>query len=790
MKCSASITIAKVSDGSPAPFTRQIWISSKNKPARPDGNGSQVPAGWNLVIPPRESGESIWTSVSPIDVVDGVYKYTTWSEPSAVTPDSVATIIVQWKWGSSDKVAPDAESSVITIGNTILSINGQAVTLPASDDSDWSDTIPEQPAGLDYLWKREWRYANATHEAGWEYFCVSGMQGVEGSYSGIGYVIAGHTITFSGLDKDDKPTLASFRVPINGEAVLFQSASFTLSNAYDRYFLVAHWETQVGSISMCYMKPYSETDSSGSTSYRMKWIDLDDNEIKATSYSKAYVLADIRMDGASIKSVTLCSPTEQKAYENDYFMSILSDKSMTDINTIAKAMDIERVFEKVAALNAFIDKLFANEIHIMPGGYISSKGYSKGDKDVPGKTGFYLESSGYAEMRNIFVKDADVSGSFHCYDGSGNVIMETATGFGSGLDISASAKYWNMKSIYDYLSPSSSAISATYGGSSRYIRRIAPHTISGFTNLSVTATASASGGNTNSNTETKNFKVPVACRLIITASYSSDSGSSGEYYYYSEGSASIKINNTSSSISTGTTSILLNAGDSVVLTATAEANVTGGSGSGSGQFVSTTGGSELSVNLEVTEEKIVIADTGSMLSDNNSSMASEIIENSDRFTSTALTFSGFNSADHIKYTDYQYMDTGTSNLMMYSTYSLNKSSSTLVYDGSTWNVSNIRKSDSFVSLECSKDSQNKTFIFNYSDMGLPVSVSLKFELTNTALTTGHILPADSDASIGLVNKPYKAIYSGSIYGSAYGYVNGNDSSRTNTSAKVWGAVAN
>lgn len=366
--------------GDPAPYARQIYTASEMKPSTPTGTAEQVPDGWNLQIPARTEKQVIWTSIAVVDVKNGQYVYGTWSEPSKYTPDqSDIALIVEWKWGASDVVNPDEENTTIALeDDTILSVNGQAVVLGTNDTS-WSKTIPEQPADKPYLWKREWQYAyigddGVEHQAGWVYYCVTGKLGVEGSYQGLGYTIAGSSIIFAGLDTDGKPTLASFRVSINGDAVAFQRKSFNITqdqsgSFHERYFLVAYWTIGVGNLALCYLVPVSETDSTGAVSYRMKWVAQDGTEIITTSIDGVsydpYVLADIKVSGASIKSVTLLNPTKLKAYETDYFMSLMAQGDMGDINTVAKALDIERVFEKVAAMEAFINKLIANSAFIL-----------------------------------------------------------------------------------------------------------------------------------------------------------------------------------------------------------------------------------------------------------------------------------------------------------------------------------------------------------------------------------------------------------------------------------------
>ena len=457
----------KGDEGDPAPYTRQIYCASEKKPDTPTETCDQVPSGWSLQIPTRTETQVHWISMGVVSVKDGVYEYSTWSEPAKYTADESGIVpIVQWKWGSSDTINPDEEDNTISLGDgTLLEVNGQAVTISQNSGTGWSNTIPAYSDDKPYLWKREWRYASEGVDAGWVYYCVTGKQGVEGSYNSLGYKIDGSSITFAGLDRDGIPSLGSFRANLGGEVVAFQRTVFTITsdldgNYHDRYFLVAHWTSTVGTLSLCYLVPVSETDDDGNTTYRMKWVAQDGTEITTTSVDGTaydpYVLADIRMvSGASIKSVTLVNPAKLKAYESDYFMTIMSQGDMTDVNAVAKALDIERVFERVAAMEAFINKLFANEItitntldvnyNISKYGSIHSSGYNKLDYTDESKKGFYLESTGYAEFSKAILKDATIESR----DSDDLPILATSKSYDPfEMAIHEEATYWKLDDLF------------------------------------------------------------------------------------------------------------------------------------------------------------------------------------------------------------------------------------------------------------------------------------------------------------------------------------------------------
>ena len=470
----------KGDEGDPAPYTRQIYCASEKKPDTPTETCDQVPSGWSLQIPTRTETQVHWISMGVVSVTDGVYEYSTWSEPAKYTADESGIVpIVQWKWGSSDTINPDEEDNTISLGDgTLLEVNGQAVTIAQNSGTGWSNTIPAYSDDKPYLWKREWRYASEGVDAGWVYYCVTGKQGVEGSYNSLGYKIDGSSITFAGLDRDGIPSLGSFRANLGGEVVAFQRTVFTITsdldgNYHDRYFLVAHWTSTVGTLSLCYLVPVSEIDDDGNTTYRMKWVAQDGTEITTTSVDGTaydpYVLADIRMvSGASIKSVTLVNPAKLKAYESDYFMTLLgsNDRNMDDINTVAKALGVERVFEKVAALEAFIDNLFANYIKIY--GALYGGGYSKYGDNINGSTGFHISADGMIQANNAILKSATIEGNIECND-DGVPIFYSTTEVGSQSVTIPSKTRWAFSNLLSSFTDSTQPQYATVDGTQRAI---------------------------------------------------------------------------------------------------------------------------------------------------------------------------------------------------------------------------------------------------------------------------------------------------------------------------------
>lgn len=433
-KAYASITITSLNDGASGKNSdevRYIYIKSSagNKPSKPSGTSQTVPDGWSLFPPSRGDGDTIYVSMAITTYSqDNIATYGSWSYPVAWTGEYIP--FVQWKWGASLTVNPDDDVSVVTVGNSIITYGDTAFAYTVNT-AEWSSTIPDRVEGCPYLWKRELDYSTNT----WLYYCVQGGNGLSGRYMSIGYkVTGGNSITFSGLDQDGLPNLNAIQLSVNGENIILPSNTFTITESHSRYVLVAVWDdTGIGGLRLCYLNPYSD-----GTNYRIQWIDEYNYEI-----SEGYALADIKISSAEITDVNMFNPKSIREYENAYFMSIMNDSDISDINVVAKALDVERVFEKVAALKAFINKLFANDIELTDSsgikGSIHSKDYSKGS--YVNKQGFFLDSSGYMELSNAILKDIILTS----YNADGSPLISTSKGYdGFSFSQNDSPTHWKV----------------------------------------------------------------------------------------------------------------------------------------------------------------------------------------------------------------------------------------------------------------------------------------------------------------------------------------------------------
>ena len=412
-KDTAIISLTATNQGANAPYQRTIFIVSQEKPARPEGNASALPEGWSLQPPPRTNNWKIWASVGYVTFgADNTPIYSEWSDPVEWTGESVLPI-VQWCWGDSPEYPPHVTKAILVIDGDIVVYSDDTETVAFIDDDDgdnWYDEIPPRENGKPYLWKREYNYQHTSEEDEWFYYPVNGIQGFDGGYQSLGYIIVGtNSVIFAGLDEDKNPTLTLIHIFIEDISYYFKSAQFTLNQKSDMFYLVATLsDTGVGALQAAYID-YVGTGSSARTA----WKDhLTDAEI-----SDGFVLAEIRMNGANIHSVTITTPRRFDAQEKIAFMEILNSGNMDDINVAAKALGVERVFQKVAALEAFINSLYVRYVNLY--GSICGGSYNSAGQHVGSGKGVYLDAQGNFKAYDAILRDVQIISE----DSSGETIF-------------------------------------------------------------------------------------------------------------------------------------------------------------------------------------------------------------------------------------------------------------------------------------------------------------------------------------------------------------------------------
>ena len=125
--------------------------------------------------------------------------------------------------------------------------------------------------------------------------------------------------------------------------------------------------------------------------------------------SYPYIIGQFYKEGTSITHAKITSPQTVQDFIISHFMEILNtaDTANYTVDTWASALGINTVFDKIAVLTAFIDKIFANTIEISAGGSIFSHFSAQGVPPLDG-AGFYLGSDGVLKAKEIEIQEGSI----------------------------------------------------------------------------------------------------------------------------------------------------------------------------------------------------------------------------------------------------------------------------------------------------------------------------------------------------------------------------------------------
>ncbi|ADY13701.1 hypothetical protein [Sphaerochaeta globosa] len=123
--------------------------------------------------------------------------------------------------------------------------------------------------------------------------------------------------------------------------------------------------------------------------------------------SDFFVLGSFMKNGDSIYDIQYVMPERSENFERSHFMDILATGDIKNINVWAQANKIDQVFQRVAVLEAFINKVFANKIEMSNNGAIYSRYTEDGAAPSDG-SGYYLAGNGEIKAKNIELQNGSI----------------------------------------------------------------------------------------------------------------------------------------------------------------------------------------------------------------------------------------------------------------------------------------------------------------------------------------------------------------------------------------------
>jgi hypothetical protein len=221
-----------------------------------------------------------------------------------------------------------------------------------------------------------------------------GPQGPPGNPGELGIYADGTTLHVKGFAEDGTLTAPFAYLYAEGARHQVNAYSETLTNDGQGYVLFD------GS-SIHFAKLTANGESK-------KWVSYNTLEEYSTSM---FVIGSFVKNNGIISDIEVLPPQRMDQFEIRHFMEILKSGDIQDINVWALANGIGTVFERIATLEAFVKKLFANQIEIMSGGSLYSRYTSDGNPPSSG-AGFYLSSSGEFKSKNVELVNGAIFSGF------------------------------------------------------------------------------------------------------------------------------------------------------------------------------------------------------------------------------------------------------------------------------------------------------------------------------------------------------------------------------------------
>jgi hypothetical protein len=282
-------------------------------------------------------------------------------------------------------------------------------------DSGWSFSIPAPEANY-YIWRKTRKVnADGTYGPWSDAIRITGVigekgeAGPSGNPGSIGVNIDSSTIIVSGFDSEGEFGYPTGTIYLGTSRYLLDETSYTVTTSGQGYILAN------ASGLIRFAKLEAET-SLNTSSKRMVWRDFNSNvEITSDVVIGRFLVEDLIITNAEI---TPAMSLEQ--FVRSQFMEILrnSNADSAQLQALAEAMNIDKIFQSIVAMEAFIKNLWVSRLE--------SEQYTVDPNGYP-DTGFHLDGiTGVAKIASLMAKNADVFGRFNS-DGFRTIDKVTGT---------------------------------------------------------------------------------------------------------------------------------------------------------------------------------------------------------------------------------------------------------------------------------------------------------------------------------------------------------------------------
>ena len=196
----------------------------------------------------------------------------------------------------------------------------------------------------------------------------TGPQGPPGTPGHLGLIVSGSTLTLKGYDADGILQASVGYIYVDGQ----------------RYAVPEHTETFVSGGGQGYIiyYPSSETVQFVKMQPNGNVISYYEYEDGALTGSSGYIIGRFYRDQV-IYHAEIVPAQSTATYQQSHFMEILAGDDASAIATWSQALGVTQVFERIAVLEAFVNKLVANQLRV--GGGSETAGFLFKAEVVDGK---------------------------------------------------------------------------------------------------------------------------------------------------------------------------------------------------------------------------------------------------------------------------------------------------------------------------------------------------------------------------------------------------------------------
>jgi len=358
--------------------------------------------------------------------------------------DSTNPALYKWVKIKGEQGIPGNDGTDGSYVEYQFAVNTSTTVAPASG---WQSNPPNVSTGQ-YLWMQKRTIASNGTPGTWSIAVrisgeqgATGPQGPQGPAGTPGYIGAYSneaTLYVKGFDTDGILQASVGYIYVGSQRITVNEYSNDLINEGRGYIIFDGTTIKFAQLI---------ANNSGSN-----WVEFDDTSTGIDG--SFYVLGTFNKSGNSISNINIFNPIVKQDYEQQYFMDILANGNLEDVNTWAAASGINTVVEKIAILEAFVNKLFANQIKLMENGVIHSDFFNPDgslNENSSATKGLFLGANGEAKLWKAILEEVTITGKGLFEGDFKNYLLSAVRGAdGVFLDF-PTFTYWKTSEAYDNL---------------------------------------------------------------------------------------------------------------------------------------------------------------------------------------------------------------------------------------------------------------------------------------------------------------------------------------------------